>query len=133
MKRALATLLALALGLSARASSLSGVTMSDSVDFAGQKLVLNGLGLREKYFISGEINTKVADMSVIPGKLKTLAARYADAHTYEIDGFSAEYPDLHFNVRASNTEPLLRLNLEATTAEMMERKRDEVLALIRQA
>ena len=48
-----------------------------------------------------------------------------------MDGISAEFPDWHFNVRASNTEPLLRLNLEATTQEMMEQKRDEVLAFIR--
>ena len=87
--------------------------------------------LRAKYFISGEINTKVASMSLVEGRLKALAARYADAHTYTIDGFSAEYPDWHFNVRGSNTEPLLRLNLEAKTQSMMEAKRDEVLAIIR--
>jgi phosphomannomutase len=87
--------------------------------------------LRAKYFISGEINTKVASMSLVEGRLKALAARYGDAHTYTIDGFSAEYPDWHFNVRGSNTEPLLRLNLEAKTQAMMEAKRDEVLAIIR--
>mgnify|MGYP003348495052 CR=1 FL=1 len=63
----------------------------------------------------------------------SLAAKYHDAHTYAVDGFSAEYADWHFNVRASNTEPLLRLNLEAKTQAMMEQKRDEVLAVIRQA
>jgi len=87
--------------------------------------------LREKYHISGEINTKVASMSLIPGKLQVLAERYKDGHTYTMDGFSAEYPDWHFNVRASNTEPLLRLNLEALTPELMAQKRDEVLAIIR--
>lgn len=87
--------------------------------------------LREKYFISGEINTTMANMRDIPSRLEALKARYADAHTYEVDGFSAEYPDWHFNVRASNTEPLLRLNLEAKTAAMMAAKRDEVLAVIR--
>ena len=87
--------------------------------------------LRERYFISGEINTKLASMDLVPGKLETIAAKYADAHQYKLDGISIEYPDWHFNVRASNTEPLLRLNLEATTQEMMERKRDEVVALIR--
>ena len=87
--------------------------------------------LRKKYFISGEINTKVASMDVIDGRLKALAARYADGHTYTIDGFSAEFPDWHFNVRASNTEPLLRLNLEGLTPAIMEEKRDEVLAIIR--
>jgi phosphomannomutase len=87
--------------------------------------------LREKYFISGEINTPVGDMRAVQEKIDGLAARYADARVYALDGVSAEYPDWHFNVRASNTEPMLRLNLEATTGEVMERKRDEVLAFIR--
>ena len=87
--------------------------------------------LREQYFISGEINTKLKDMSLIPAKLDLLSATYTDGKVYTLDGVSAEYDDWHFNVRASNTEPMLRLNLEATTPEMMERKRDEVLALIR--
>ena len=87
--------------------------------------------LREKYFISGEINTKLSDMSLIPGKLDGLSRKYTDGRVYSLDGVSVEYPDWHFNVRASNTEPMLRLNLEATTPEMMEKKRDEVLAFIR--
>ena len=89
--------------------------------------------LREKYFISGEINTKVGDMTAVDARLTDLAARYQNGHTYTLDGFSAEFPDWHFNVRGSNTEPLLRLNLEATTAELMAEKRDEVLAAIRTA
>ena len=64
-------------------------------------------------------------------KLDLIAAQYADGHQYKLDGLSVEYPDWHFNVRPSNTEPLLRLNLEAATPALMERKRDEVLALIR--
>ena len=57
----------------------------------------------------------------MPDKLDELAgARYTDGHTYTLDGFSAEFPDWHFNVRGSNTEPLLRLNLEATTQALME-------------
>jgi len=87
--------------------------------------------LREKYFISGEINTKVSDMSLVDVKLAKLAEKYRDGHTYTIDGFSAEFPDWHFNVRGSNTEPLLRLNLEALTPELMVRRRDEVLGVIR--
>ena len=87
--------------------------------------------LREKYFISGEINTKLKDMGLIPTKLDLLSAKYTDGKVYTLDGVSAEYDDWHFNVRASNTEPMLRLNLEATTPELMEKKRDEVLALIR--
>jgi phosphomannomutase len=87
--------------------------------------------LRERYFISGEINTKLQGMDAVPAKLAEIAARYSDARQYTLDGVSVEYPDWHFNVRPSNTEPLLRLNLEATTPELMERKRDELLALIR--
>jgi phosphomannomutase len=88
--------------------------------------------LEQRYFISGEINTKVPSMAVVPTKLEQIAARYADApRQYTLDGLSVEYPDWHFNVRPSNTEPLLRLNLEAKTAEMMAAKRDEVVALIR--
>jgi phosphomannomutase len=86
---------------------------------------------RDKYFISGEINTKVASMQDVPRKLAALETRYTDAVIERLDGISVEYPDWHFNVRGSNTEPLLRLNLEARTPEMMERKRDEVLELIR--
>ena len=86
---------------------------------------------RERYFLSGEINTKLAAMEDVPPKLAALERRYADAAIAKIDGVSVDYPDWHFNVRASNTEPLLRLNLEATSPELMEQKRDEVLALIR--
>jgi phosphomannomutase len=87
--------------------------------------------LAAKYFISGEINTKLASMDLVPAKLDQLAAKYGDAHQYTLDGLSIEYPDWHFNVRPSNTEPLLRLNLDATTPELMASKRDEVVALIR--
>jgi len=87
--------------------------------------------LRERYFISGEINTKMSEMRVVQEKIDGLAAKYADAHTYRMDGVSVEYPDWHFNVRPSNTEPLLRLNLEGRTPEIMARRRDEVLAFIR--
>jgi phosphomannomutase len=87
--------------------------------------------LGEKYFISGEINTKMPDMRVVQETIDALSARYADAKTYAMDGVSVEYPDWHFNVRASNTEPLIRLNLEATTQKLMKQKRDDVLAFIR--
>ena len=70
-------------------------------------------------------------MDAVPEKLQQISKRYAGAHQYELDGISVERPDWHFNVRPSNTEPLLRLNLEATTGELMAKKRDEVLALIR--
>jgi phosphomannomutase len=87
--------------------------------------------LREKYFISGEINTRVGDMTAVQRKLEGLAAKYQAGRVYTLDGVSAEFPDWHFNVRPSNTEPMLRLNLEATSPELMTAKRDEVLAYIR--
>jgi phosphomannomutase len=84
--------------------------------------------LRERYFITGELNTEVSDVAL---KLQELKERYADGRVSHLDGISVDYDDWHFNVRPSNTEPLLRLNLEAMSEELMERKRDEVLALIR--
>ena len=87
--------------------------------------------LRAKYFISGEINTKVADMRKAEEKIDGLTAKYQSGKVYTMDGVSVEYPDWHFNVRGSNTEPMLRLNLEATTDDLMKAKRDEVLAFIR--
>jgi phosphomannomutase len=84
---------------------------------------------RSTYFISGEINSEVSDQD---RKLADLAARYADGHQYELDGLSVEYEDWHFNVRPSNTEPLLRLNLESLKSRQdMERRRDEVLEVIK--
>jgi phosphomannomutase len=87
--------------------------------------------LRKRYFISGEINSKLPGMDAVPATLELIAARYADGHQSTLDGISVVYPDWHFNVRPSNTEPLLRLNLEANTARLMEEKRDELIALIR--
>ena len=85
--------------------------------------------IREKYFISGEINSTVDDG---PAKLEEIAARYADARQQRLDGISVDYDDWHFNVRASNTEPLLRLCLESLVSKAdMETKRDDVLGLIR--
>jgi phosphomannomutase len=85
--------------------------------------------LREKYFISGEINSEVADQDA---KMQEIAERYSDAGIGWLDGVSVDYDDWHFNVRPSNTEPLLRLNLESLVSEdHMAQKRDEVLALIR--
>ena len=84
--------------------------------------------LRSRYFITGELNTPVPDVAL---KLQELKERYADGHVSHLDGISVDFDDWHFNVRPSNTEPLLRLNLEARSQELMERKRDEVLDLIR--
>jgi phosphomannomutase len=99
----------------------------------GQTLAQLLAPLRETYFISGEINTRVSDLALVPEKLAALAAHdvYSKGYTYTLDGFSAEFPEWHFNVRGSNTEPMLRLNLEAMTQKLMEEKRDEVLAFIR--
>jgi phosphomannomutase len=84
---------------------------------------------RSRYFISGEINSEVADQQA---KLEEIADRYADAEITRLDGVSVDYPDWHFNVRPSNTEPLLRLTLESLVSRHhMEERRDEVLALIR--
>lgn len=83
----------------------------------------------KKYFHSGEINSDVADVKIVLERIKT---QYADGQLNFLDGVTVEYPDWWFNVRGSNTEPLIRLNLEAKTPELMAAKRDEVLALIRQ-
>ena len=81
-----------------------------------------------KYFSSGEVNSKVADVAPI---LAAIKARYTDGNMFELDGISVEYPQWWFNIRASNTEPLLRLIVEADSKELMEAKRDELLAIIR--
>ena len=84
--------------------------------------------LEAKYFVSGEINSTVEDPA---HKIEDLASRYHSGQTSRLDGFSADFGAWHFNVRASNTEPLLRLNLEARDPRTMASKRDEVLELIR--
>jgi phosphomannomutase len=85
--------------------------------------------LRSRYFISGEINSEVADPRA---KMDEIAERYGDGEITTLDGISVDYEDWHFNVRPSNTEPLLRLNLESLVSQDdMERRRDEVLDLIR--
>jgi phosphomannomutase len=84
---------------------------------------------RSRYFITGEINSHVDD---VPLKLLELKERFGrEGRVSHLDGLSVEFDDWHFNVRPSNTEPLLRLNLEALSQEDMERRRDEVLEVIR--
>jgi phosphomannomutase len=85
--------------------------------------------LEAKYFISGEINTRISGDP--KAKLQELADTFKDSDIHWLDGVSVTYPDWHFNVRASNTEPLLRLNLEAMSKDLMEEKRDQVLEIIR--
>jgi phosphomannomutase len=95
----------------------------------GQRMSELLAAFRSKYFISGEINSEVEDPE---GKMREIEERYSDGEISHLDGVSVDYDDWHFNVRASNTEPLLRLNLESLVSpEHMEEKRDEVLALIR--
>jgi phosphomannomutase len=95
----------------------------------GQKLSEILRPYRERYFITGELNTPVPDVAL---KLKELEERFADeGEISHLDGISIVAEDWHFNVRPSNTEPLLRLNLEARSEELMERRRDEVLDVIR--
>jgi phosphomannomutase len=85
--------------------------------------------LRDKYFISGEINSEVADTDA---KMAEIEERYGDGEITKLDGISVDYDDWHFNVRPSNTEPLLRLNVESLVSQQdMERRRDEMLDLIR--
>ncbi len=82
-----------------------------------------------RYYHSGEINSEVKDKDAIITKLKE---KYSDGTLTELDGIKIDYPQWWFNVRASNTEPVLRLNCEAKTKKMMEQKRDELLKIIRE-
>jgi phosphomannomutase len=85
--------------------------------------------LEAKYFISGEINTRISADPM--AKMQELADTYNDGTIHWLDGVSVTYDDWHFNVRPSNTEPLLRLNLEGKSRSLMKTKRDEVLEIIR--
>jgi phosphomannomutase len=103
--------------------------MLELVSRKGQKLSEILAPYRGRYFLTGELNTKVTDVAV---KLQELKERFGgEGELSHLDGVSVTAPDWHMNVRPSNTEPLLRLNLEATSRELMERKRDAVLAVIR--
>ncbi|MBA3383351.1 MAG: phosphomannomutase/phosphoglucomutase, partial [Actinobacteria bacterium] len=95
----------------------------------GRKLSELLASYRERYFLTGELNTPVAD---VPSKLRELEERFGpEGQISHLDGLSVEAADWHFNVRPSNTEPLLRLNLEGLSHGLMEQKRDQVLDLIR--
>jgi phosphomannomutase len=114
---------------SADSGTLPALRMLELLSIQGKTLAELIDGFRSRYFISGEINSEVEDQQA---KLDEIAERYSDAEISHLDGVSVDYPDWHFNVRPSNTEPLLRLNLESLVSrEQMELKRDEVLALIR--
>jgi phosphomannomutase len=103
--------------------------MLELVSKRGKKLSEILRPFKERYFITGELNTPVPDVDL---KLRELQERFAlEGVVSHLDGISIEAEDWHFNVRPSNTEPLLRLNLEARSKERMEQKRDEVLEVIR--
>jgi phosphomannomutase len=113
----------------ADSGTIPALLILEQISRSGETLSHLLAPFRERYFISGELNTTVADQK---GKLAQIAAHFSDAHQSTLDGISIDYQDWHFNVRPSNTEPLLRLCLESLRSRAhMEEKRDEVLALIR--
>jgi phosphomannomutase len=113
----------------ADSGSIPALLMLELVSAGGRSLGELMQGFRSRYFISGEINSEVDDQRE---KMAEIERRYSDGRIGDLDGVSVDYADWHFNVRPSNTEPLLRLNLESLVSpEHMEQKRDEVLGLIR--
>jgi phosphomannomutase len=113
----------------ADSGTIPALLMLELLSKQGRSLAELVAEYRSTYFISGEINSEVADPAA---KLDEIRSRYADGRITELDGVSVDYDDWHFNVRSSNTEPLLRLNLESLVSQAdMERRRDELLALIR--
>ncbi len=113
----------------ADSGTIPALLMLELLSVDGRSLAELMAEFRSRYFISGEINSEVADPEA---KIAEIAESYADGEQSRLDGVSVDYPDWHFNVRPSNTEPLLRLNLESLDShEDMEAKRDQVLGLIR--
>jgi phosphomannomutase len=113
----------------ADSGTIPALLMLELLSVRGERLSELLEAYRSRYFISGEINSEVADQQA---KMQELAERYSDGRQSWLDGLSVDYDEWHFNVRPSNTEPLLRLTLESLRSrEDMERKRDEVLAVIR--
>ena len=113
----------------ADSGSIPALLMLELISGDGPSLAELMADFRSRYFISGEINSEVADQEA---KMAEIEQRHSDGEITHLDGVSVDYPDWHFNVRPSNTEPLLRLNLESLVSpEDMAEKRDELLALIR--
>jgi phosphomannomutase len=113
----------------ADSGAIPALLMLELVSRSGQPVSALLAPYRDHYFISGEVNSEVAEPQA---KMAELAEHYADAKQDTLDGISIDYDDWHFNVRSSNTEPLLRLCVESLVSHAdMERRRDEVLALIR--
>jgi phosphomannomutase len=114
---------------SADSGTIPALLVLELLSKRGQKLSELLRPYRERYFITGEINTRVEDVAL---KLQELKEHFVpQGEISHLDGISVTAADWHLNVRPSNTEPLLRLNLEALDPELMERKRDEALAVIR--
>ena len=111
----------------AEMTTLTALTLINLLNETGQKMSELTQDLK-RYFHSGEINSDVADKDVV---MENLKERYSEGELDTLDGIRIDFPDWWFNVRPSNTEPKLRLNLEAKTKELMEEKRDEVLGIIR--
>jgi phosphomannomutase len=113
----------------ADSGTIPALLMLELVSKRGQALSDLLRPFRERYFITGEINTPVPDVAL---KLQELKEHFSgEGEVSHLDGISVTADDWHLNVRPSNTEPLLRLNLEALAPDLMERKRDEALAVIR--
>jgi phosphomannomutase len=113
----------------ADSGTIPALLMLELLSVEGKRMSELLAPLRARYFISGEINSEVEDQAA---KMDEIESRYGDGRVSHLDGVSLDYDEWHFNVRPSNTEPLLRLNLESLVSqEHMEQKRDEVLALIR--
>jgi phosphomannomutase len=113
----------------ADSGTIPALLMLELVSKKGKRLSEILRPFRERYFLTGEINTRVDDVAL---KLQELKEHFAgEGEISHLDGISITAKDWHLNVRPSNTEPLLRLNLEALDPELMERKRDEALAVVR--
>ena len=111
-----------------RHSDQSALLILELLSVKGKRMSELLAPYRDNYFISGEINSEVADQDA---KMKEIAERSADAEVTWLDGVSVDYPDWHFNVRPSNTEPLLRLNLLARTPADVEKHVAEVVAVMK--
>jgi phosphomannomutase len=113
----------------ADSGTVPALLMLGLISVEGRSLGEMMADFRSRYFISGEINSEVDDQAA---KMEEIADRYSDGEQARLDGISVDYEDWHFNVRPSNTEPLLRLTLESlVSVEDMEAKRDELLDVIR--
>jgi phosphomannomutase len=113
----------------ADSGTIPALLMLELLSVAGRSITQLMEEFRSRYFISGEINSEVDDQGA---KMEEIAVRFSDGEITRLDGISVDYPQWHFNVRPSNTEPLLRLNLESLISrEDMEARRDDVLGLIR--